>query len=478
MLAPAPRRQHTEPLSGHSQPLPARQHSSPAALAGTRKLPAATGDDSDSDDDLSLMARLEKITRATGQSSKSAQPADSAGPAPSKEITKRQRVPTKPRDEAKPNVTKPASMTKPRESIKLEVAKPASAATKQNDASTAASTSAASTSAAFPSAVPTAAASAAAASAECVRILHLSDTHGLHRTIEDDFPLPPADILVHTGDFTDRGLKKEFADFDKWLASLRSRYAHIVVCYGNHEYTGFLYDQACAATHEATSQGRDWFKPNGRLQKALLPNATHVLEHEEVELCGVRFFGSSWCCWHYADTPGDAKRGPEGVHRFGEIPRNVDVLLTHGAPHGVFDRMEETSSHWGSSKSLRLAIEAKRPKAHFFGHIHEQRGMWLKGEDGKYVGGVEYQAEAGKRWHSFQPPPSTYPCELVSCNAMKNHPELEGVTLERIAGPARLIIATRDAPGQPWRFSAKAFAPTHGSGGGGKRAIKRKQGGH
>ena len=177
-----------------------------------------------------------------------------------------------------------------------------------------------------------------------------------------------------------------------------------------------------------------------------------------------------------ADAPGDAKRGPEGVHRFGEIPKNVDVLLTHGAPHGIFDRMDVTSSHWGSSKSLRLAIEAKRPKAHFFGHIHEQRGMWLKGADGKYDGGVEYQAKAGKRWHSFQPPPSTYPCELVSCNAMKNHPELEG-GVEHIAGPARLVLASRDAPGQPWRFSAEVVAPAQGGGGGGgKHAKKRKQG--
>ena len=69
-----------------------------------------------------------------------------------------------------------------------------------------------------------------------VRILHVSDTHMLHRSIEATFPLPPADILIHTGDFTDRGGRAEFDDFNVWLGELRPRYKHIVVILGNHEW--------------------------------------------------------------------------------------------------------------------------------------------------------------------------------------------------------------------------------------------------
>lgn len=61
-----------------------------------------------------------------------------------------------------------------------------------------------------------------------LRILHLSDTHMLHRSIEARFPLPEADILIHTGDFTERGSLAEMTDFNDWLGSIRSRYAHIL----------------------------------------------------------------------------------------------------------------------------------------------------------------------------------------------------------------------------------------------------------
>lgn len=52
---------------------------------------------------------------------------------------------------------------------------------------------------------------------DSVRIIHISDTHCLHRTIEDEFPLPEGDILIHTGDFTNRGHDHEFEDFNNWL---------------------------------------------------------------------------------------------------------------------------------------------------------------------------------------------------------------------------------------------------------------------
>ena len=55
---------------------------------------------------------------------------------------------------------------------------------------------------------------------ESVRILHISDTHALHRTIEDRFPMPSADILIHTGDFTNKGGNKEWEDFNDWLGKM------------------------------------------------------------------------------------------------------------------------------------------------------------------------------------------------------------------------------------------------------------------
>jgi hypothetical protein len=46
-------------------------------------------------------------------------------------------------------------------------------------------------------------------SKEEIRILHLSDTHNNHWHIEKKFPFPEADILIHTGDFSNNGSREE-----------------------------------------------------------------------------------------------------------------------------------------------------------------------------------------------------------------------------------------------------------------------------
>ena len=63
-----------------------------------------------------------------------------------------------------------------------------------------------------------------------LRILHISDTHGVHHRLRD---LPEADILVHSGDFTMSGSEAETLDFLEWLCDLP--YRHKVLVAGNHD---------------------------------------------------------------------------------------------------------------------------------------------------------------------------------------------------------------------------------------------------
>ena len=44
-----------------------------------------------------------------------------------------------------------------------------------------------------------------------LKILHLSDTHGVHSRLRN---LPEADILVHSGDFTMSGSEAETLDYN------------------------------------------------------------------------------------------------------------------------------------------------------------------------------------------------------------------------------------------------------------------------
>jgi Icc-related predicted phosphoesterase len=302
-----------------------------------------------------------------------------------------------------------------------------------------------------------------------VRILHLSDTHGLHDSIEQSFPLPAADILIHTGDFTDHGAEAEIQDFNRWLGQIRSRFAHIIVIFGNHEWKLLTKNTSAGEAEQMVEASRD---PKAYAQ-SLVTNAI-VLDHEEINVRGIRIYGSSWCPWHPAACQDDAaidracstnvslntardfwyesrratlENGTRDVpqQRFNEIPEGVDILLTHGAAYGIFDQLERSDWHWGSSQALYEAICRAKPRVHLFGHLHEQRGVWKRhcvSADVPFQGGVEYKCVPGEQWPSKPPPPPAYPCQLISCNAMKNNPRLDGRGA-LIAGPARLILAER-----------------------------------
>ena len=278
-------------------------------------------------------------------------------------------------------------------------------------------------------------------SCEEIHLVHISDTHGFHGNIK--FPeLKNPSILVVTGDFTDCGSRQEIEAFNEWLGYVKHRFHSSIIITGNHEYEGFLYD--------AATRGDD----DEAMLKKMLSNATHVLINEAVTVCGITFYGVGWWFSHKASRPGDTVGTHKEYHRYNEIPMDADVLLTHAAPRGVLDRMEDTKQHWGSSATLRDAIERVGPKAHLFGHIHEQRGVWEKQTDGSYVGGVEYKPNGSvESWHTFPPPPEEYPCQVISNNAMKNHPDLEG-RAPTLVGLPRIIEASREE-GKDWKFSVR-----------------------
>ena len=64
-----------------------------------------------------------------------------------------------------------------------------------------------------------------------MRLVAISDTHGLHNRIES---LPPGEILVHAGDFMNAGFDlNEIVSFNRWLGEQPFKYR--LVCAGNHD---------------------------------------------------------------------------------------------------------------------------------------------------------------------------------------------------------------------------------------------------
>lgn len=158
-----------------------------------------------------------------------------------------------------------------------------------------------------------------------MKLLHLSDKHGLHRKIKD---LPVADVLVHSGDISNSGTEEEVLDFLNWLIELP--YQHKIFVTGNHDL--------CLWDAENIED---------------LPENVHFLQDKSVTIDGVKFFGLAY------------------NHLEELIPADADVVVTHEPPVMILN--ESAGVHWGNVP-LRNRILQVKPRYHLFGHAHNSYG--------------------------------------------------------------------------------------------------------
>ena len=168
-----------------------------------------------------------------------------------------------------------------------------------------------------------------------LKILHLSDTHGVHRRLRN---LPEAVILVHSGDFTMSGSEAETLDFLEWVCALP--YRHKVLVAGNHD----------ASLYGGHLDGLD--------------DNVHYLCGSGVEIEGLKF-------WGVPMFMEDCVSGKQ-EQLYAAIPEDTDVLVTHAPPYGILDR--DGSILYGS-RVLLERVSTIRPCLHLFGHIHKAHGM-------------------------------------------------------------------------------------------------------
>lgn len=180
-----------------------------------------------------------------------------------------------------------------------------------------------------------------------VSIACISDTHMAHQRLTP----APADVLIHAGDFTQRGTEAEARSFFRWLSDYPAQ--HKLVIAGNHDRV---------AEHQ----------PDLIHQLATDAGAVYLCDTLH-EVMGLRVWGSPWTP-RFRDMAFNLDRGADIAARWQLIPDRLDLLITHGPPKSTGDR-----TFFGACvgcADLTLAVAQKSPRHHIFGHIHEAAGSY------------------------------------------------------------------------------------------------------
>lgn len=173
-----------------------------------------------------------------------------------------------------------------------------------------------------------------------VKIVCFSDYHAAKEQIE----MPRGDILIFCGDWSGQGSVMDVIIFADVMRSYK--FKHKIVCAGNHDWPAF----------ESHALVKEIFKERG---------ITYLCE-EDIAIHDLSFYVTPWtpefCGWAFMEKEEDL------VKRYAKIPKNTDVLITHGPPDGILD-------HCKGSWALRDVVDSIKPKAHLFGHIHSAYGI-------------------------------------------------------------------------------------------------------
>ena len=190
-----------------------------------------------------------------------------------------------------------------------------------------------------------------------MKVVFISDTHEQHNLLE----IPKCDLLIHSGDLTNRGSKNAVRDINHWFGTLKEKgLVEEVVCIaGNHDFL---------------------FEESDEYARKLMTNCVY-LKDEEFSYKGLRIYGSpyqpTFFNWAF-----NRDRGEELKKIWSKIPSGLDILITHGPPITIMDKAKCVNTHEiinVGCENLLFAVKEKKPRIHAFGHIHEGYGIYDDG---------------------------------------------------------------------------------------------------
>ncbi len=132
-------------------------------------------------------------------------------------------------------------------------------------------------------------------------------------------------------------------DFIKWFCALPYRYKIFIA--GNHD--NFLYGPKIDD----------------------LPKNCYYLYNSKIKIEGITFYGNPLFI--------EEIMSGEYEENINKIPHDIDVLITHQAPHSILDLAGNVNY---GSKELLGKVLVIQPKYHLFGHIHDAYGIEKQGK--------------------------------------------------------------------------------------------------
>lgn len=174
----------------------------------------------------------------------------------------------------------------------------------------------------------------------------ISDLHG------EQPELDGGDLLIIAGDITADGFFLSLEEMEKdWLRWQRRKYKKVIVIAGNHD--------TCLEKIPWTWKNVDYLCDSG------------------TEFEGIKIWGCPWTPWFEGVNPHCTafmlKTEEELAEKWALIPNDIDILITHGPPKGVFDKNKHGKEC--GSPSLMTRVMDVSPRYHIFGHIHEGYGQ-------------------------------------------------------------------------------------------------------
>lgn len=190
-----------------------------------------------------------------------------------------------------------------------------------------------------------------------MRILTLSDTHGLHHKIPSNWLKNDGDIkidtIIHAGDISNIGKLDEIEDFCKWYDTLD--FTNKIFIAGNHCW-GFQRQPKEVA--EIISK---------------YPSITY-LQDSSIIIDGVKIYGSPWQPEFYS-WAFNLKRGKQIQEKWDMIDLDTDILCTHGPAYDILDECPDGRVVGCQDLLNTIQTKLNNMSVHVCGHIHGAYGF-------------------------------------------------------------------------------------------------------